>query len=219
MLIVWFEIKLLKELVESRQMGFKKPRFNWERCFKRLMTYALGVILPFSLTCLVLWQAGVFKQFWFWIFTYSSAYGSRLTGHEGFEHLLTHFQDWSGTDILLWLVAAIGLLLMLFDRKPGDRKLILLTFLAVSLASVCPGLYFREHYFVLALPAISLLVGYAFTFLLKLIGQANFHPFTRALPAAALFLICLLIILEEHQRQILFKDTLSAASRDLFGNR
>ncbi len=215
-LIVWFEIKLLKELVESRQLGFKNPRFNWERCFKRLMTYSLGVTLPFALTCLVLWQAGVFKQFWFWIFTYSSAYGSRISGHEGFQYLLEHFQDRSGADVLLWIVAAIGLLLMLFDRKPGDRKLILLTLLVVSLFAVCPGLYFREHYFVLALPAISLLVGYGFTFLLKLIGQAKFHPLTKALPAAALFLICLLIIFEERQRQILFKDTPAVASRDLF---
>jgi len=121
--------------------------------------------------------------------------------------------------MLLWVVPAIGLVLMIFDRKPGDRKVIILTLLGVSVISVCPGLYFRQHYFVLALPAISLLVAYAITLVLRLIVQANFHPLTKGIPALALFLICLLVILEEHQRQILFKDTTAEATRDLFGKK
>lgn len=218
-LIVWFEIKTLQTLLESRALGFKRPQFNWASCIQRLMTFGVGIMLPLALTCLLLWWAGVFKQFWFWIFTYSSAYGSRVSGPKGFEHLLAHFQERSGADILLWILAAAGLVIMIFDRKSGDRKLIILTLLAVSLMAVCPGLYFRDHYFVLALPAISLLIGYALTFLLKLIVQANFSPLAKAIPAAALFLICLLVILEQRQQQILFKDTPAAASQDLFGKQ
>lgn len=37
----------------------------------------------------------------------------------------------------------------------------LLGFLATSFVAVCPGFYFREHYFVLLLPAAALLVGAA----------------------------------------------------------
>ena len=188
-LIVWHEIKLLKEPVGVAQPESGKPRLDWKRCFKRLMAYSLGLILPFSLTCFILWNSGVFKHFWFWIFTYSSAYGSRLSSAEGLHYLLVHFRDRSGIDVLLWLVAAVGVALLWFDRKPGDHKLIILTLLVtVSLVAVCPGLYFRQHYFVLALPAISLLVGCALVFLPKLIVQAGYPPACKALPAAAVFL-------------------------------
>lgn len=214
-LIVWFEIKLYRELVETRKLGSKRPQFNWERCFQRLATYSLGAILPLGLTCILLWWAGVFQHFWFWTFTYVQSYGSTISGPEGFQYLLMHFQ--SGADVVLWVLAGIGLVILLFDRMPGDRKVIILTLLVVSLVSVCPGLYFRGHYFVLALPAVSLLVGYAATFLLKLITKAGFPPISKAIPAAVLFLICLLVILEEHQQQVLFKDTPAAASRDIWG--
>lgn len=216
-LIVWFEIKALKTLLETRALGFKKPRFNWQRCLQRLIAFSLAVSVPFALTCLLLWWAGVFGHFWFWIFTYSSAYGSRIAGASGMQYLLGHFQDRSGVDVLLWVVAGIGLLLMCFDRKPGDRKIILLTLLVVSLVSVCPGFYFREHYFVLALPAISLLVAYALTFVVRLITQAGFAPPARAIPAGVLVLLFLLIFLERLQQKILFRDTPSAACVDLFG--
>lgn len=214
-LIVWFEIKLYRELVETRKLGTRRPQFNWERCFKRLMTYFSGVILPLALTCFLLWWAGVFQRFWFWTFTNVQSYGSAVSGPQGFNYLLEHFQ--SGADVVLWILAGVGMVILLFDRKPGDHKFIILTLLAVSLVSVCPGLYFRGHYFVLALPAVSLLVGYALTYLLKLIVQAGFPPISKAIPAAALFLICLLVILEDHQQQILFKDTPVAASRDIWG--
>ena len=176
-LIVWFEIKLYRELVEERKMGTRRPRFNWERCFKRLMIYISGVILPLALTCFLLWWAGVFQRFWFWTFTCVRSYGSAVSGPQGFHYLLEHFQ--SGADVVLWILAGVGLVILLFDRKPGDRKLIILTLLTISLVSVCPGLYFRGHYFVLALPAVSLLVGYATTFFLKLINQAGFPPYPK----------------------------------------
>ncbi len=175
------------------------------------------MFLPFGLTCLWLWWAGVFGHFWFWIFTYSSAYGSQIAGASGLQYLLAQFQDHSGVDVLFWVVAAIGLLLMCFDRKPGDRKMILVTLLAVSLVSVCPGLYFRQHYFVLALPAVSLLTGYVLTFLLKLIVQAGFPPMARIIPGTVLLLICLLVFVDRRQQKILFRDTPSDACRDLFG--
>src|SRR5581483_4034433 len=132
-LIVWFEIKTLKELTQSRQLGTRQPRFNWERCGRRLMTFAAGVILPFALTCLLLWWAGVFQRFWFWTFTYVQSYGTSTSGSAGFKYLLDHFQVNSGADVLLWVLAGAGLLVMVFERKPGDRKPILLTLLAVSL--------------------------------------------------------------------------------------
>ena len=37
-------------------------------------------------------------------------------------------------------------------------------FLLFSFLAVCPGFYFRRHYFILMLPAIALLAGVAVSF-------------------------------------------------------
>ena len=45
--------------------------------------------------------------------------------------------------------------------RSGSNARLLLAFLFFSALAVCPGFYFRPHYFILALPAVSLLVGIA----------------------------------------------------------
>src|SRR6059036_2522460 len=42
----------------------------------RNLIFDAGVILPFGITCFLLWCAGVFKQFWFWTIDYARHYGS-----------------------------------------------------------------------------------------------------------------------------------------------
>jgi hypothetical protein len=42
-----------------------------------------------------------------------------------------------------------------------DRRLFFAGFLVFSWLAVCPGLYFREHYFLLFVPAVALLAGLA----------------------------------------------------------
>jgi hypothetical protein len=89
----------------------KRPRI--------LPVYLAGAALPFGLTCLLLWRAGVFEKFWFWTVSYAKQYGSITSLSEFFS----------------------------------------LSLLAFSFAAVCAGMYFRNHYFVMMLPAVSLLAG------------------------------------------------------------
>jgi hypothetical protein len=55
-----------------------------------------------------------------------------------------------------------------------------------SFAAVCPGLHFRDHYFILLLPALALLVAVAFVGMARLLALALPLPAAR-LAAAALF--------------------------------
>lgn len=45
-LIVWFEIKTLRALLETRALGFKRPRFNWPRCFQKAGRILLRRVPP-----------------------------------------------------------------------------------------------------------------------------------------------------------------------------
>src|SRR5207237_3546498 len=49
------------------------------------------------------------------------------------------------------------------NRTLRTRAVFLTTFAFFSFLAVCPGFYFRPHYFILVLPAVSLLVGVAVT--------------------------------------------------------
>jgi hypothetical protein len=57
-------------------------------------------------------------------------------------------------------------------KAPAQRSqaLFLTALLAFSFLAVCPGLYFREHYFVLLLPAFALLAGASVTLAEKRLG-------------------------------------------------
>ncbi len=209
-LIVWFEIQVLKVPHYVR-----KPPFNWQRCGSRLAIFLSGVFLPFGLTCLLLAWAGVFGRFWFWVFTCASAYGGRVPGSLGANLLFNYFGGGSGPDVIFWLLAGFAIAMMLFDRRPGDRKVILLTFLAVSIIAVCPGFYFRYHYFVLALPAVALLVGYCVTLLCGGVGKAGYGPNAQTIPAMALFFICAIALAS--RADVLLKDSPAEASHAMFG--
>ena len=47
-----------------------RPR-AWQQLWNGLAVFAIGVVLPYAVTCLWLWWAGVFDRFWFWTVTYS----------------------------------------------------------------------------------------------------------------------------------------------------
>src|ERR1017187_2372264 len=63
------------------------------------------------------------------------------------------------TGILLWLLAAGGLVLVWLDARWKNSRGWLLGFCAASALAVCPDFYFRKHYFLIALPALALLAG------------------------------------------------------------
>jgi hypothetical protein len=210
-LIIWFEVQLLQG-----PRTVKKPLFNWARCTTRLAAFCLGVVVPYALICLWLWRAGAFRQFWSWTAASAASYGSNVPGALAWDRLVNqYFGSECGPDVLLWLLAAVSLALMWVDKKPGDRKAIILILLVLSLLAVCAGFYFRQHYFVLALPALALLIGYGVTFSRRLVLDAGLGVFARSLPAAVFALICLLTILS--RSHVYFTDLPAAASREIFG--
>src|SRR5208337_3506575 len=59
---------------------------------KKAFCFGMAMILPFACLCLFLALAGVFSRFWFWTFTYASAYvtGESLQG--GLENFCAYFR-------------------------------------------------------------------------------------------------------------------------------
>jgi hypothetical protein len=132
---------------------------DWKNILARNAIFSGGVIAPLVLTCLLLWRAGVFGKFWFWTIDYAREYGSRLSLSQGYDLFIRRLPNVIGTAWPLWTIAAIGLLVSFRTVKTRSATVFIGAFLLFALLATCPGFYFRPHYFIVLLPAISLMTG------------------------------------------------------------
>ncbi|HLW85775.1 MAG TPA: glycosyltransferase family 39 protein [Candidatus Sulfotelmatobacter sp.] len=128
----------------------------------REAVFLAGAALPFVLTCLVMARAGVLRAFWFWTFTYARVYSSETTLATGWQALRQSVQ-WVLHPFPLWAIAELGFVALFWDRRWHPQVFFLTALTACSALAVSAGLYFRPHYFILVLPAASILAGLAIT--------------------------------------------------------
>lgn len=138
------------------------PIITWTVLMKQTEIFTVGLVLPYLITCVVLWGAGAFHQFWFWTFTYALEYATAVPLATGLTFLPAAVESAVGPNALLWLLAGIGAILILWEKRlTVNRRFYLILFLVCSAATTAVGFYFRRHYFITLLPALSLLLGIA----------------------------------------------------------
>jgi hypothetical protein len=135
---------------------------EWKSLLTRGGSYAAGAIVPFVVMCVILLAAGVFNNFWFWVFRYASQYTSELGLLQGAYAFSQAFPRIVGSAVWLWLISAVGLVALLWNRESRQQYgMFMGGLLFFSFLGVCPGFFFREHYFILMLPAVAILAGFA----------------------------------------------------------
>ena len=134
-------------------------RVHFKIILVRILIFGIGAIVPIAITCLLLWRTGVIDKFWFWTINYASEYGS-LVPLSQVPHIFFHStNEVIGSSWAIWTLAAIGAVVGLLDARKRTSAIFLLGFLFFSVLALCSGFYFRYHYFIFVLPAVSLLVG------------------------------------------------------------
>jgi hypothetical protein len=136
----------------------QKP-INWLKSISAILVYSFAVFMPFLVTCLVLWCCGVFEKFWFWTFEYARCYVTMIPLEAGIDLLKGNLTRIIMSSPLIWLTALIGFLSVIWNKEIRKHIAFLIGFLICSFMSVCPGLFFRNHYFLLLLPAICVLAA------------------------------------------------------------
>jgi len=184
-----------------------------KRGVTELSLLAAGMLAPYLAMAAWMAASGSFGHFWFWTVTYARDYA---TGTPLLQGLATLF--WQTFTVMLrqfplWLIAAAGALFAVPRMDAGER-FFLLGFLFASFLAICPGLYFREHYYVMLLPAAALCAGAA-------LDRAAALPFCRgkagrALPAALLIVSALYVLYAE--RSFFFSLSPLEASRATYGS-
>ena len=177
-----------------------RPGLNRELAW-RLSGFGAGWSLPFGFLCLTTFLAGDFRRFWFWTFDYAGRYAGQRSLAEGCGSLANHILDQLPAYGALWLLAAAGLLAAMRLRARRKELAFALALLGCSCLGTASGLYFRNHYFVLMLPAFALVLGLGLEGLRTILAA-------RTMPwAAAVFLMVALGWSIFQQRAVFFQMT------------
>lgn len=131
----------------------------------------VGIIFPYAVILLYVTGNGLFAQFWFWTIEYALDYSSDKTIAESLQHLARAINIVTKTTLPLWIAGITGAFVFLDKGTIIRDKWVLILFIVVSCLAITPGGHFYLHYFVLLLPALSLLIGVAFIGIAKLAGR------------------------------------------------
>ena len=128
---------------------------------KAASAFGVGMVLPFGLTCLYLATAGVFAQFWFWAFGYARYYVMSDDLGLGWQYLARHLEGTVRVSAGFWLLAITALPFAFRNIDLRRRMGFAAFFWICSFLGTATGLVFREHYFILVLPAFAMFIGLA----------------------------------------------------------
>jgi 4-amino-4-deoxy-L-arabinose transferase-like glycosyltransferase len=127
----------------------------------RISVYGAGAALPYLLTCAALYRAGVFAKFWFWTVSYARQYATSTDFMQGLKYLREIVPDLFFGAPVVWCFAVIGLFALIRERGKSAALSLEVSLLGWSFVGASAGLYYRNHYFIVMLPAVCLLAGKA----------------------------------------------------------
>jgi hypothetical protein len=187
----------------------------WRRLTLRLGCLALGGVLPLILTCSVLKILGVFDRFWLWTFQYAKAYVSMIAMAQGAKTLFAASGDVLKAAPGLWSLAGLGLVLLFCERSLARWRFFVVSLSFFSFLAVCPGWYFRGHYFIQLLPAAGLLAAVAFHVASAFFARFKFSLLLVVLPS--LFFTAAAVSILIRWSGIYFRLAPTEACRAIYG--
>ncbi len=135
-----------------------------------LLLLLLGASLPSLLEAAHLFGAGVWEKFRLWTFDYPARHISSNSIDVGIALLKKRAGRILSPQLVLACFALLGFLPPLWRRSWARTAGFLWLFFLFSLIALSPGLFFRPHYFLLMIPAVSLLAGFGFALIVEGLG-------------------------------------------------
>ena len=179
-----------------------KQKVSWRRLIRQGSILVAGMILPFLITCFIVWRGGAFGQFWFWTVRYGAAYEKILKLPRAWA-LLQIMLPWVPRPVVIWLMAAFGLTAVFWNRQARRERVFLLSFTLFSILAVVPGFYFRPHYFLVMLPAAALLAGLGISAAYEYLQEREASTAITLIPIA--FFVLSYVAALQGQRRYLFQ--------------
>lgn len=195
----------------SSQEKERRGRLFW----LRTATLGAGVVLPYLLLVALVLVRGLFDRFFFWTVQYASEYQAGVSLG---DILATFFRNiWLaiGPFWLLWLFGLSGIIGTALSKRSFRERFFPAGFFLFGLLSTAPGFFFRNHYFIVVLPAVAVGAGLALESLRGWLRErtgAGLAGFVSILAVSAAVLLGIVPLSD-----YLFKTDPDRLSRNLYG--
>lgn len=143
---------------------FRTPRMGRSRILRHAAALSAGIATPFIVLLVSLLATHTLHTFWEWTVLYGLFYCEPLTRESlpaRAHYFWTTFLQIARPAMLFWMLSGLGLLALPFSARTRAAAGLLVGLLIFSFIGLLPRLVFRYHYFILVLPAVSLLFGAA----------------------------------------------------------
>ena len=201
-------------LLGALYLGFRV--FSSSQSLKKVILYiglfSLGSLAPLILSALFYKAGGKFSDFWFCTVQYASEYVSLTSLAEGFENFKYSFARILESNFTILWLSLIGLASVAWVRDKKWDYLFLFGFFLCSFLAITPGLYFRPHYFLLWIPALSLIAATGFEGLVYAFSSSRIKNIARV----GIFILALGIPFLI-QKDIFFKLSTFQVTRLVYG--
>jgi len=166
----------------------RKQSLSGKDLIRPAVLSVIGFMVPMAILVISLLATGSFGKFWFWTFTYASKYVSQVPlEYAPISFWISFTRVLDGT-WYLWILAGAGLVALFWDKQLRGKRVFIVGFLISAFLAVCPGFFFRSHYFITWLPAISLLAGIGLKGIFNVFNRF-INPKAAGTIAAALFVL------------------------------
>lgn len=179
------------------------------------LIYSGGILLPYLITVLLLAAFGAFDKFWFWTVEYASKYASGVSFNTGKQLFASTFEPMWQEFTILWVLFFAGIILTFVSSLSLKQKVVALSFTLFAFLTICPGFYFRQHYFISFLPAVGLLGGISLYFIQSVLSRYTKINFAVVLPVAVLAIVAISAF--SQKREYYFKAEPDVISRRVYG--
>lgn len=202
--------------------GRQERGFTWKRALLNLGIFLMGFLLTISFMISYLIAVGVFKKFWFFNVLYSLKYTAQAPFSSAVGSFLANFPPVLGGFKFMWIFAALGIISLFYHPNLRNNRVLILLFTACSFLTVCPGFYFRPHYFIALLPAVALLIGIFIDYLSVRLGRSFGQDPSLSIGvgpiciAIAVFSVALIVGVVNHS-EYLFRGEPASLCRSIYG--
>jgi hypothetical protein len=167
-----------------------RAHWQWRALAAESAIFLAAWALPLALTLAGVWASGDGRNFWFWIVSYSGKYGNILTPQQIHFDFDQNTRRVFGQATWIWVSALVGLSALIWNKQVRQNIVFVTGFVVFSCIAICPGFYFRQHYFVLLLPAAALLCGLGVHSCMGLFQQQpSLRSWAALFPALFIFII------------------------------
>lgn len=197
-------------------LGKEFRRHEWQKSALLFSIFCGGCAAPFLIAAAGFACAGLWGKFIFWTFQYARQYVSMLPLRAAPAQFAVGFDPVFESGIWVWFAGIAGLFFLLRKGEwKGPVGLAGVIFLA-ALAATCPGFYFRNHYFLMAMPGLALLNAVFILTVAQTLKNSRIHSWLKTVIPLSLaaFILGNLVV---NNGKMWFAMTPLEVSRALYG--